>query len=74
MTTQVDRGTDMLMDLYIFRDMFKRAGQMQFRPNDANYYVLEKGYVDKVLRDTRHWLDSDPLTLPIKSGLPKKSG
>ncbi len=59
----VDRSTDMIEDLRVFRDMFKRAGQMQFKPNDGNYYVVEKGYVDKVLRDTRHWFDQDHLTL-----------
>lgn len=57
-----DVAQPVIDDLRTFRDMFKRAGHMQLRPGEANYYVIEKGYADRLLRDTRHWFDDDRLT------------
>ena len=63
MTVEVDRSTDMIEDLRAFRELFRRCGRLAEPTGGKQFYVLNKGAVDSLLRDTRHWFDDLPLTL-----------
>ena len=58
---QIDRSMEYLEDLRKFRELFKRCGMLVEPTGGKQFYVLNKGTVDPLMRETRHWF-SEHLT------------